>query len=927
MRRALIILLMAFCILYHKNAHAQLFPRTINFTKEIYKAHNQNWMIAQSPDNKMYFGNTEGLLEYDGLNWNLFQLPHHQAIRSVVSDENGKIFTGSFGDFGYWETDEKGDLVYHSLIDSSFQENARKEEIWNIVIHDGYVLFQSFSSIFVYDYQRVRILQPPGNIMFIFEVGGELFVQVIDNGIFRFTPSGNFNLLPSTLSLSDKKVLNIMPFGSDGFLVATASNGLYLYNEGRFSPWGNDAQQAFKDFQLNKGIALSNGQFALGTILDGVYVLDNQGKLKTRINQKAALQNNTVLALFEDNMQSLWCGLDKGIDLVEMTAPVKYFIDKTGVEGTVYAACKFKGNLYLGTNQGLFIKSWEAVNDFSSNKAFEIIEGSQGQVWDLKVFDGQLICGQNEGSFLVDGKKLEKISNVTGGFATIEYPADRNYLLQGTYTGIVVLTKNDRNKWAFSHRIEGFMEPVKRLRVDKDGYLWGANPIKGLHRFTLSKDLKSFTSIKSFSEADGLPDNFNVDITPYNGMLLFNLDDKYYHFNQQKAHFESYDTPPFEEDGFKLLQFEKDRFFRVFKNRVEFTEGKNVKEFNLTLVSGYERIIEIDPEVYLFCLDDGFAILNQDQMDVQVTIPPPAIDLVEAFGKRGKKIVPGAISKPVEFAANENDLRFNFYQPVFNQKPELSYQLEGYDPDWHDCEGRSLKEFTNLPAGDYVFKIRSLQSMEEDVFSFSIHQKWYKSQWMLLVYLGLVSFFGIVFYQMHLKRLKKERQVFEAESERALREQEIKSNNEKLSLEVVSKSKALANSTMGLIRKNEILQQVKNELIQIRKENTSRFHGKDFKKMVNLIDVHITSEQDWEIFETNFNKVHEHFFKKLKTEFPELTPGDLKLAAYLKMNLSSKEIAPLLNISLRGVENKRYRLRTKIDLQAPKNLTEFMIEY
>jgi DNA-binding NarL/FixJ family response regulator len=81
------------------------------------------------------------------------------------------------------------------------------------------------------------------------------------------------------------------------------------------------------------------------------------------------------------------------------------------------------------------------------------------------------------------------------------------------------------------------------------------------------------------------------------------------------------------------------------------------------------------------------------------------------------------------------------------------------------------------------------------------------------------------------------------------------------------------------------------------------------------------------VFEMNFNQVHEQFFKKLKADFPELTPGDLKLAAYLKMNLSSKEIAPLLNISIRSVENKRYRLRRKLNLEEEENLTEFMLRY
>ncbi|HWK99165.1 MAG TPA: LuxR C-terminal-related transcriptional regulator, partial [Parapedobacter sp.] len=67
-------------------------------------------------------------------------------------------------------------------------------------------------------------------------------------------------------------------------------------------------------------------------------------------------------------------------------------------------------------------------------------------------------------------------------------------------------------------------------------------------------------------------------------------------------------------------------------------------------------------------------------------------------------------------------------------------------------------------------------------------------------------------------------------------------------------------------------------------------------------------------------------FKKLKADHPELVPNDMKLCAYLRMNMSSKEIASLLNITTRGVEIRRYRLRKKLNLAPGKNLTEFLME-
>src|SRR5690606_2803988 len=142
------------------------------------------------------------------------------------------------------------------------------------------------------------------------------------------------------------------------------------------------------------------------------------------------------------------------------------------------------------------------------------------------------------------------------------------------------------------------------------------------------------------------------------------------------------------------------------------------------------------------------------------------------------------------------------------------------------------------------------------------------------------------------------------------------------------KSRKLADTTINLVRKNEMLLAIKDELEQAtNRKNKSGSPAKSLSKMEHLIDQHLTSEEDWQVFEANFNQLHDQFFKRLKDQYPDLTPGDLRLAAYLKMNLSSKEIAPLLNISVRGVENKRYRLRHKMGLEGEVNLTEYLMGY
>jgi len=132
---------------------------------------------------------------------------------------------------------------------------------------------------------------------------------------------------------------------------------------------------------------------------------------------------------------------------------------------------------------------------------------------------------------------------------------------------------------------------------------------------------------------------------------------------------------------------------------------------------------------------------------------------------------------------------------------------------------------------------------------------------------------------------------------------------------------------MTLLRKNEHLTHLKEELQKQKKELGPRFPNYYYRKLLQLIDKGISSEEDWKQFEFHFDQAHENFIKRLKKNYPDLTQADLKLCAYLRLNLSSKEIAPLLNISLRGVEVRRYRLRKRLNLNTEDNLVEFLLNF
>lgn len=147
----------------------------------------------------------------------------------------------------------------------------------------------------------------------------------------------------------------------------------------------------------------------------------------------------------------------------------------------------------------------------------------------------------------------------------------------------------------------------------------------------------------------------------------------------------------------------------------------------------------------------------------------------------------------------------------------------------------------------------------------------------------------------------------------------IRMKNEQLKKEFQDKSNELAASTMSIIKKNELLSRVKHRLLGTSEQSS------EIKDIVNIIDDSLMGSDDWEMFREAFNNADREFLSRLKEAHPSLSPNDIKLCAYLRLNLSSKEIAPLFNISVRSVEIKRYRLRKKMNLERDENLVNYIL--
>ncbi|MBC3539208.1 triple tyrosine motif-containing protein [Rufibacter sediminis] len=930
------------------------FPFVQNYSKLLYQAGNQNWSISQGKDRVMYYGNSEGLLAYDGQSWQTYPMPNKVIVRAVAADQTGRVYAGGFGELGYWQHNEQGKFVYHSLTALVPQKNVLKDEIWKIHVEENRVLFQSFSAIYIYEQGKIKVVKGPNTLLFLFKAHNRYFVEVLSKGLYELKED---SLHPVAASSALTGIHSVLPLAEGQYVIGTAKNGLFLYDGKTVSPWQNQANDYLKTNQLNNGVLLQNKYLVYGTILNGLVILDRAGNIVHLVNKSIGLQNNTVLNLFADQDQNLWAGLDNGIDRIEVNSPFYFYFDKTGKFGTVYSSIIHKGKIYLGTNQGLFYSEWlsGSTRPYQSFD-FKIIEGSQGQVWDLALLDDQLLCGHNDGTFRVEGNTLVKISDFKGGWTIKRLPSHPNLLIQGTYNGLVLYRKDPQGNWVFSHQVKGFDEPSRCVEQDNSGHIWVSHAYKGLYRLALSSDLTSVTSSKHYAKAHGLPKDYQINVFRLDSRIVFSSDAGFHVYDEISDRFSKYTQLNKKLGSFassnRIIRAADDRYWFINHGKVALVNlsrpgtmemsSSPFSMLNGRMVQYYENISRISNSIYLISIDDGFVVYNTDvQPQRKKTLPQVLIrkvynsqDEADIFQEHG--------NRSLEIPFRKNSVGIAYSLPYFGQtKPQFRYFLEGYSQKWSDWSSATHKEFVNLRQGDYKLLVKARIDLDTESpvteLAFTIAPPWYATMWAMVGYVLAGILLLLLFRHLYRQKLQRDKErirlKLEKEKEEYLRQEAIineqkliKFRNEQLQSELASKSRELANSALNIVSKNELLINIREEILQLKDQSGKKLGDDQLKRIQKVIKDGMTEDYDWNLFESSFNEAHENYFKKLKCRHGDLTPNDLKLCAYLRMNMNSKEIASLLNITLRGVEIRRYRLRKKLNLDHERNLVEFLME-
>jgi DNA-binding CsgD family transcriptional regulator/ligand-binding sensor domain-containing protein len=928
---------MIILVVFTSSIYAQDLPPIVKYSSTTYTAGNQNWMVSQDKNHFIYFANNDGLLEFNGSNWTLYKSPNETIVRSVkvIGD---KIFTGCYMEFGYWVREKNGRLQYTSLSQKIKSKINVDEQFWNIWNYDQWVIFQSLDKIYIYDTKTkaFKIVTPQNNILKSFKTSSSIYYQTVNYDLFEIENGSSRLVLNSTL-LKNNKIVNVFAV-TDGLLIHTQFDGFYKFTNGSLVKFSTEADSAISLSSIYSSQMLENGNFAIGTISNGVFILTREGKVKYHITQSKGLSNNTVLSIFEDIDHNIWLGLDNGINCINLQSPIRSFFDDTGALGTVYASVLHKGKLYIGTNQGLFYK------DFLNDSQFKFIKGTKGQVWSLFVHDGNLFCGHDSGTFIIENESSNQIFSQSGTWKLEVVPNKNNLLLQGNYYGISVLEKIN-NRWVFRNKISGFSYSSKHFEITNSNEIYVSHEYKGIFRFQLDSDFRKGSKLYTYNKPKK---GKNSGLSKFNNAIYYAYKDGIFKLNQNTKEFEFDNTLSLvfknnEYTSGKLIIDSSNKLWLFTKNYINyFTVNKLNTELKKNVISipssitnsmlGYENITQLNNSNYLIGTTDGYYTFNIDGLNfknINVVLTNISIN------KLNGKLISFPIIEKGKFSHDENNITFSYTVPGYNKYiiTEYQYLLEGFQDNWSDWSSKSTINFKNLPPGDYTFKLRTklINSQPESnvVYSFKISKPWYRTNFALIIYFLLMCVFAYYinkaygnYYSKQKQKLIEENNLLLEIKELENEQQLMKLKNEQLSLDVNEKNRELALSTMNLIKKDELLSLIREDLKKSSDESSSR----SIKSIINTtINKNVSVDNAWNVFKEAFDSADKDFLKKVKQQHPSLTPNDLRLCAYLRLNLSSKEIAPLLNISVRSVEIKRYRLRKKMDLPHETGLVEYIL--
>ena len=902
-----------------------------NYSPAQYGAGNQNWDICEGENGLIYIANGP-LLEGGSDFWQNHFIKEETYIRSVHPMKGNRILVGANEEIGIFQrSDTPGETKYTSLMDKLDEKYHSFGSVWQIIDFNDVLYLRAGRGLFKYEADTIVPLLFGEIIDYIQFIEDQLFVLIAGKGLGIMVDNG-FRLLPYGSFFADKRIKSLTTTDSgSGFLIFTDDNGIFKADMEKSEAFDAFNIREIIESQISSARFLDNKYFAIGTVKNGLFILDINGKIIQHLNKKTGLPNNTIICMYPDSSNNLWLGMDYGLSYVYLNSCLSIINSESDI-GTGYVSKYFENKLYLGTNQGLYYMDWDKLNARRmGDMEIHPVKNISGQVWDLSISNGYLLCGHHKGLFRIKGDDAILISSMEGSWKIDSLYSLPGYYLQSAYRGYYLYKINNHGSFDLIHRMDD-IEPSRMFAQDEQGYIWNVSTNNHLFRYTIDPQTLKISDKKQLTEKDGM-DFEHIRIVGNKNQTFFSTEQGLYTFNNSTGMFENKQYfNDFLDLGDPLIEFFEDDYNRVwyatlnkmgyfslhFGQMEKISWPFNIVSNSYTHVFG--KINVIDNENVLFGVDRGFYHYNVNCNSRQVkTYKSYIVGLKTQSPPKKYSRARNGESHPV-YSHNKNTFEFLFTSNIIESQEKVlfKFKLDGFDDEWSDWTTRNSKEYTNLFEGTYTLHLKAMDNSgtesSDSLFTFQVNPPNYRTIYAYIFYLFFIIIITILLRRYRKKKLEDEKQKIEFRKQKELdernkkyEEEQFKARqkitelvNDKLHQDLKHKSIELSNSMINILHKNEIMLNLKNEMQGLYLEKNLQKRDFNIRKLIQVIDNEISTKKDLEVFDANFNAVHEEFIRNLKEKYPKLNQNDHRMCTFIKIEQINQGDSNLLKYVNKG---------------------------
>ncbi|MBS1730767.1 MAG: hypothetical protein JSS67_08310 [Bacteroidetes bacterium] len=794
-------------------------PFITNWLPKEYNADAQTWGVAQDSRGIMYFGNSNGLLEFDGVTWRVLEFTENSFVRSLAIGANKNIYIGGKGEIGYFlpvnEFQKNSGLKnpynrkYISLTRFLHPNDRDFTDVWRTCISSQYVFFQTKKHLFRYSLSQAGKKDSIcKNCMHVFtnddRFGG---LAIVNNHVYTATAKdGLLEVIGDTMvSLPDGKKIGsgfsfIVPYndsiGSKKMLIATEAHQLYIYDGKTCELLGGVIADLVKQFDTYDAVTLSDGTIAIATQGSGVVIINPMagGKIIHVLNKATGMKADIAYNLYVGKQGALWITTNNGIGRVEATSPLSNFDEVSGLNGVGYSIEKFQNQIYLATEVGVSYLQETKTTGNIPLPTFNFVQGLHHWTWCLLPLPSskEMLAGTEEGVYKIRDNKATLLVQLNHDVICMHRSAyDSNRIFLGLrYGGIASIYYNHTNDtWTNEGNIPGVDEYIYSINESSDGSLWLTakyNPylIKIAFRSVAKGAEMHKLQVKHYDTTQGLPEENAIRTTIIAKQLYAYALGKVFRYNASTDKF-NVDTNiiNFRYDGEFIQEDKAGNIWFDCNNSIYRAIPKNDGGFTIDSVS----FLRIEPQQYYAMYADEsagtvwFAGSNelihynthkQKNINTYFSALIRNVNLIGADSVLYDGLPVEGLDQQPTLLYNQNALRFTYAATSYDNPSANQYQyfLEGFDKDWSGWTSETKKDYTNLPEGNYQFHVRAKNIYKhissEAMYSFEVLPPWWRTWWAYALYaIGFIAIVGLLIRwrisSIHNEKLVLERKVLQ----------------------------------------------------------------------------------------------------------------------------------------------------------------------